>query len=68
MHFVAGFVSVPRLLDPFHTLWESTSESKTSCYGSLTASTSFVCAPSFHRQNPSSTPAFEHLYYIWQHF
>ncbi|EFO21811.2 hypothetical protein LOAG_06677 [Loa loa] len=44
--------------EPSRSLWES-SGGQLSCYGSLTASTSSVCAPTIHRHKLSNTPAYD---------
>uniref|UniRef100_A0A915PY66 Uncharacterized protein n=1 Tax=Setaria digitata TaxID=48799 RepID=A0A915PY66_9BILA len=52
-----------RLVSPPRSLWElSPKDQQTSCYGSLTASTSSICAPTVvHRHKLFSTPAYEKL-------
>ncbi|KAM3729038.1 Guanine nucleotide exchange factor DBS [Dirofilaria immitis] len=47
--------------DPPRSLWESSSGGQLSCYGSLTASTSSICASTIHRQKLSNTPAYEKI-------
>ncbi|VDM11288.1 unnamed protein product [Wuchereria bancrofti] len=49
-----------RLLEPPRSLWES-SGGQLSCYGSLTASTSSICAPTTQRHKLSNTPVYEKL-------
>ncbi|VDO45751.1 unnamed protein product [Brugia timori] len=51
-----------RLLEPPRSLWESSSGGQLSCYGSLTASTSSVCAPNIQRHKLSNTPAYEYVH------
>ncbi|MCP9256955.1 Guanine nucleotide exchange factor DBS [Dirofilaria immitis] len=53
--------TILRLLDPPRSLWESSSGGQLSCYGSLTASTSSICASTIHRQKLSNTPAYEKI-------
>ncbi|VDK86388.1 unnamed protein product [Litomosoides sigmodontis] len=51
-----------RLSEPPRSLWESSSRGQSSCYGSLTASTSSACAPAIaQRRKLSNTPAYEKL-------